>query len=111
MKTESEHWLLDMFEVDSKLCNDMEFCAEVIIEAIIRSKCKLLQLATHKFLPQGLTIVALLSESHLSVHTYPEHNYMAVDIFTCGENPKPKAGLDYFVEKFNPKAFQNRPLL
>ncbi len=108
MKTESEHWLLDMYEVDSKLCNDMEFCAEVVIEAIEKSKVKLLQLATHHFLPSGLTIVALLAESHISIHTYPEANYIAVDVFTCGENPKPKAGLDYFVDKFKPKAFQNR---
>jgi len=110
MKTESEHWLLDMFGVDSNLCNDMEFCAEVMIEAIIKSNTKLLQLATHKFLPQGLTIVGLLSESHISIHTYPEHNYVAVDVFTCGDKPTPEKAIRSIINKFEPKRFTEKKI-
>ena len=43
----------------------------------------------HKFAPQGVTGIVCIAESHISIHTWPEHAYAAVDIFTCGKNFKP----------------------
>jgi len=48
-----------------------------------------LNVATHKFEPQGVTAIVMIAESHLSIHTWPEHGYAAVDIFTCnGQIPE-----------------------
>ena len=56
-----------------------------------------LNLISNKFEPQGVTAIALLAESHLSIHTWPEERYSAVDIFTCGENMKPDISCKYLI--------------
>ena len=57
-----------------------------------------LNLISNKFEPQGVTAIALLAESHISIHTWPESNYSAVDIFTCGQNMKPELASQYLIE-------------
>ena len=53
---------------------------------------------SNKFEPQGVTAIALLAESHISIHTWPESNYSAVDIFTCGQNMKPEISCKYLIQ-------------
>ena len=53
---------------------------------------------SNKFEPQGVTAIALLAESHISIHTWPESNYSAVDIFTCGQNMFPEIASQYLIE-------------
>ena len=57
-----------------------------------------LNLTSNKFEPQGVTAIALLAESHISIHTWPESNYSAVDIFTCGQNMMPELASQYLIE-------------
>ncbi len=57
-----------------------------------------LNLISNKFEPQGVTAIALLAESHISIHTWPESNYSAVDIFTCGRNMMPELASQYLIE-------------
>ena len=57
-----------------------------------------LNLISNKFEPQGVTAIALLAESHLSIHTWPEARYSAVDIFTCGQNMKPEISCKYLIK-------------
>ena len=57
-----------------------------------------LNLISNKFEPQGVTAIALLAESHLSIHTWPEAHYSAVDIFTCGQNMKPEMSCKYLIQ-------------
>lgn len=54
-----------------------------------------------EFTPQGITAVCLLSESHLSIHTWPEKKYAAIDIFTCGEHCDPEVACRYLIAAFN----------
>lgn len=62
-----------------------------------------LKSAVYKFPVQGITAVILLAESHISLHTWPEHNYMAIDIFTCGKKTQPEKALEYLQNVFRPK--------
>ena len=55
---------------------------------------------SNKFEPQGVTAIALLAESHISIHTWPESNYSAIDIFTCGQNMLPELASQYLIEVF-----------
>ena len=57
-----------------------------------------LNLISNKFEPQGVTAIALLAASHISIHTWPESNYSAVDIFTCGQNMMPELASQYLIE-------------
>jgi S-adenosylmethionine decarboxylase len=57
----------------------------------------------YKFNPQGITGVVLLAESHISIHTWPEFNYAAIDIFTCGDKTRPDKALEFLKSELNPK--------
>ena len=61
-----------------------------------------LKTSIHKFPVQGVTGVVLLAESHIAIHTWPELNYIAVDIFTCGQKTQPYKALEYLKTAFNP---------
>lgn len=84
-----KHLLLEVHKVDFNLLNDINPLLEVVLGAIGRSKMTVLNTYYHKFDPQGLTILVCLAESHVSLHTFPEHNCVSCDAYTCGEgNPK-----------------------
>ncbi len=83
------HLLLEVYDIEYNLLNNTIPLLEVIQRGISRAKMTILNIFTHKFEPQGLTIVIALSESHFSAHTWPEKGCIAIDIYTCGEgNPK-----------------------
>jgi len=77
------------------LLNDERYLRAVLKEAAERAGGTVLDVTSHKFTPQGVTALALLSESHLSVHTWPEHGYCAVDVFTCGDHTDPQLACDF----------------
>jgi len=75
----------------------------ILNEAVKKAKNIPLKVTIHKFQPQGMTGVVLLAESHLSIHTWPEINYVAIDIFTCGQKAMPFKALEYLKEEFQPE--------
>ena len=72
----------------------------MLINSATLAQSTLLDLVSHKFEPQGVTAVAMLSESHISIHTWPEKGEAAVDIFTCGDC-EPKVGCDVIIHQIN----------
>lgn len=66
----------------------------LIRKAVAAMHATLLRVDVHLFEPQGGTAIAMLSESHLAIHTWPERDYVAVDIFTCGRAVNTSAGID-----------------
>ncbi len=95
---------------NGKIIEDPKEIEEILIEAVKRSKNTPLEIAIHKFSPQGITGVILLAESHLALHSWPEINYLAIDIFTCGEKAFPYKALRYLEKKFQPKKVQVREI-
>jgi S-adenosylmethionine decarboxylase len=69
--------------------NNLEFIKNAVLAAIKEANMTLLNLSYHQFEPQGLTALALLAESHISIHTYPELGYAAVDVFASGDLSRP----------------------
>lgn len=78
----------------------------ILITAAKRANNTPLEVTIHKFSPQGLTGVVLLAESHIALHSWPEFNYLAIDIFTCGDRTRPFKALEYLKKEFNPKRFE-----
>ena len=95
---QSKHLLLDLYGCDFEKLNDESFLRCTINYAAKLANAKVLNLISNKFEPQGVTAIALLSESHLSIHTWPESSYSAVDIFTCGQNMKPNLSCKYLIK-------------
>lgn len=84
-----KHLLLEVYNADFSLLNDVISLQEVMERGISRAKMTILNTFSHCFLPQGCTVVIALAESHVSCHTWPEEGCIAVDVYTCGEgNPK-----------------------
>ena len=94
----SKHYMLELYRCDYEKLNDESFLRCTLNNAAKLANAKVLNLISNKFEPQGVTAIALLAESHLSVHTWPEAHYSAVDIFTCGQNMKPDLSCKYLIE-------------
>ena len=95
---QSKHLLLELYKCDSEKLNDESFLRCILNRAAKLAKATVLNLISNKFEPQGVTAIALLAESHISIHTWPESNYSAVDIFTCGQNMLPEIASQYLIE-------------
>ena len=98
---QSKHLLLELYRCDSEKLNDESFLRCNLNRAAKLAKAKVLDLISNKFEPQGVTAIALLAESHISIHTWPESNYSAVDIFTCGQKMLPELASQYLIETLN----------
>ncbi len=94
----SKHYLLELYRCDYEKLNDESFLRCTLNNAAKIANAKVLNLVSNKFEPQGVTAIALLAESHLSIHTWPEEHYSAVDIFTCGKNMKPDVSCKYLIQ-------------
>ena len=95
---QSKHLLLELYRCDYEKLNDESFLRCTLNKAAKLAKATVLNLISNKFEPQGVTAIALLAESHISIHTWPESNYSAVDIFTCGQNMLPELASQYLIE-------------
>ena len=94
----SKHLLLELYRCNFEKLNDESFLRCRLNNAAKLANSKVLNIISNKFEPQGVTAIALLAESHLSIHTWPESHYSAVDIFTCGRNMKPYIACKYLIE-------------
>jgi len=94
----SKHLLLELYGCDYEKLNDESFLRCSFNRAAKLAKATVLNLISNKFEPQGVTAIALLAESHISIHTWPESNYSAIDIFTCGQNMMPELASQYLIE-------------
>ena len=95
---QSKHLLLELYRCNYEKLNDESFLRCTLNRASKLAKATVLNLISNKFEPQGVTAIALLAESHISIHTWPESNYSAVDIFTCGQNMLPELASQYLIE-------------
>ena len=95
---QSKHLLLELYRCNYEKLNDESFLRCTLNRASKLAKATVLNLISNKFEPQGVTAIALLAESHISIHTWPESNYSAVDIFTCGQNMMPELASQYLIE-------------
>ena len=80
--------------------NDRGLVERAMRNAVQAANATLLNLFIHEFSPQGVTGVAVLAESHLSIHTWPEYGYVAADVFTCGSTTKPEAAAEVLRVEF-----------
>jgi S-adenosylmethionine decarboxylase len=96
-----KHFLLNLYGCSSVLLNNEHFLVDLMENAAIASGATVLKTVFHKFDPQGITAICLLSESHISIHTWPEENKASADIFTCGL-ANPKIGCDIMIEQLKP---------
>jgi len=81
--------LVELYECEPEKLNDRNNIEKTLTEAVKRSGATIVATTFHTFSPFGVSGVVVIAESHVSIHTWPEYRYAAVDIFTCGDNIDP----------------------
>tara|TARA_Y100000589_G_C27006487_1_gene568992 strand:+ start:205 stop:648 length:444 start_codon:yes stop_codon:yes gene_type:complete len=95
---QGKHLLLELYGCNSEKLNDELYLRCQLNSAAKLAKASILNIVSNKFEPYGVTAIALLAESHLSIHTWPESQYSAIDIFTCGRNMQPELASQFLIE-------------
>lgn len=104
-----EAYLFDVWGVDSQKLDNIKFLKNMLITVIKKSNATFVKIVKKKFEPIGCTLLALLEESHLSIHTYPPQQFASLDFYTCGD-AEPERGFSYIVAQLNPQRYSKKRL-
>jgi len=94
------HLIVEMYECDPLALDSLEAVKFALLDAAVASNSTVIGYEFYRFKPHGISGYVLIAESHISVHTWPELGYAAVDVFTCGEHTDPWKGLEILKERF-----------
>jgi len=92
-----------MRDCNREVLNDLRAVRDAMVGAALAAKATVVEVAFHEFSPFGISGMVIIAESHLSIHTWPEYGYAAVDVFTCGELIKTEDAAMYLIEAFGCK--------
>ena len=95
------HILVSLYGISFHLLDDLDAIRAAFEEAVEACGATVLNRFSHKFHPQGVTVVYALAESHLSIHTFPENGCCAIDVYTCG-SMRSMDGMRVLIEHFKP---------
>ena len=98
--TYGDHYLVDLHGCNAEIVAAVKPTEEALLEAATRCGSTIIQHHFHQFSPHGVSGIILIAESHISVHTWPENGFVAVDIFTSGEVMKPQVAIDLLEQAF-----------
>jgi S-adenosylmethionine decarboxylase len=84
-----KHLIVEFYGCPSNIIDNKGLLEEILVESVDRAEGKIIGKIFHKFNPQGVTGIIAIAESHVSIHTWPENGYMALDVFTCGSKVDP----------------------
>ncbi len=104
MKGLGRHLILEFWE--AKNLNSISAVEDALRDAVEACSLTLKDLQVYHWSPEGVTGVAVLSESHMTIHTWPEYGYAAVDVFTCGEESNPRAAIPILLGYFSAQRIQ-----
>ena len=93
------HLLLELKICNEEVLDDLNFLKECLNEAATKCGATVVGESFYHFSPHGVSGVVNIAESHIAVHTWPEHGYAAVDVFTCGTNVDPEKAAKFMIEK------------
>ncbi len=99
------HVIADLKQCDPLLIDDIEYVRDTLYEAAETLSVSVIGESFHKFSPQGVTGILSIAESHISVHTWPEALFVAIDIFTCGIKFDPNQTAIWLGSKFKSEDF------
>lgn len=95
MDTMGRHVIAEMWDCNIDILNDMGQIEQIFVNAALKAGAEIREVAFHKFAPQGVSGVVIISESHLTIHSFPEHGYASIDVYTCGDIIDPNVACDY----------------
>jgi S-adenosylmethionine decarboxylase len=85
--------------------NDFSFLREQFLKALEACQTCVIKIDGHQFQPEGITLTAILADSHAVLHTWPEEAFVIADIFTCGKRADPMKGIKFLIDVFKPRVY------
>jgi len=98
------HLLVELRDCNPKILKDLKKVKDALVSAAKEAKATIVDISFHEFSPFGISGMVIIAESHLSIHTWPEYSYAAVDIFTCGDLIKPEVAATFLIKEFESKS-------
>lgn len=92
-----------MYQCDHRVISDVRRIEEIMVGAAKHAKAHIVDVVFHNFSPNGISGMIVISESHLSIHTWPEYDFASVDIYTCGSKVNPWRAYEYIHKNFKSK--------
>lgn len=104
MEPVGHHYIAEGSGCNADTIGRVETVEQILVRAAEVAGVTVWSISFHRFSPNGVSGVVVISESHLSVHTWPEYGYVALDIFTCGDDAKPEAAVEYALKEFGARS-------
>ena len=95
--------MIELTDCNQELLNNLPYIKAAMTEAAAEVGAHIIGESFHRFDPQGVTGILAISESHICIHTWPEHGYAAADIFTCGTSFEPRKAAAILIERLESK--------
>ncbi len=103
MRSSGRHLIVDLIDCNPAILKSLKKVRAAMVSAAKEAKAKIIDISFHEFSPFGISGVVIIAESHLTIHTWPEYNYAAVDIFTTSDVIKPELAAQHLIERFKCK--------
>lgn len=103
-----KHLILELKDCDRDKIDDFDFVKKTLENVVPIAKVTLLKSEFHQFAPQGVSGVLVIAESHISIHTWPENGYVAIDFFTCGDYSVFDNVSAYFFKEFSAEGISKK---
>jgi len=94
------HYIVEASECNPKIIGSVEKVQQILVKAAEEARAQVWSISFSKFPPKGVSGIVVISESHISTHTWPEFKYAAFDIYTCGDTIDPEKAVIYVLEAF-----------
>ena len=95
--------MLELYGCEKKFLNDISFIEKTMLQAALEAKATIVQQYFHQFSPYGVSGTVVIAESHINIHTWPEHDFAAIDIFTCSTDMNEEAACAFLKQAFQAK--------
>lgn len=101
-----KYYALKAYGIDSKILNDVKYLKTLLEHTALMIKANILHSYFHKFKPQGISGIVVISGSHLSLHSFPECNILQAEIVTCSDTMPVDFGIDYLIMSLKPEKYE-----
>lgn len=95
--------IAELWDCNIDILNNIELIERIFIDAALEAGAEIREVAFHQFAPYGVSGVVIISESHLTIHSFPEHGYASIDVYTCGDKVDPTVAVEYIAKSLESK--------
>ncbi|QKQ99299.1 adenosylmethionine decarboxylase [Metallosphaera tengchongensis] len=103
-----KHVFGNLYDINPEDINNEQMLKELVLQAVKIANMNLVEAKSWSFGGKkgGVSVIALIEESHIALHTWNEYNYATLDVYTCGEDSDPQAAFKFIVEALKPRRYQ-----